>query len=173
MKLHLQKSCVVVFYSFSMRSTDRPGLLCSTLISLCIFGLSQFHCHHPSLFISYSPLVIPLPPEASTHCSHLYTDHPEVHISLPRLTCIYLLHLFTWGSHGHLKLNIYKTDFILFLSNLPSLLYILVITLHPSIACTGSLNPSPSCFLILNLPQSCHGSALQMPLRSVLFISNP
>lgn len=125
MKLHLQKSCVLffIFNSFSMRSIDRPGLLCSSLISLCIFGLSQFHCHHPSLLISYSPLVILLLAEAFTHCSHLYTENSEVHISLPRLMCIYFLHLFTWGSHGHLKHNIYKTDYSLSLKSAKPLVY--------------------------------------------------
>lgn len=84
MKLHLQKSCGL--FLFFLHELNRPFLLCSSLITPYVFGFSEFHCHHPSLFMSYSPFVIPLPPMTSIYAAIYNADNPEAHFSFSRLT---------------------------------------------------------------------------------------
>lgn len=145
---------MVFFYSFSMRSIDRLLLLCSSLISPYIFGLSEFHCHHPSLFMSYSPFVIPLPPMTCTYAAIYNTDNPEVHFSFSRLTHAFIT---CTSSPGGLTgtLNSIYTKLTLFSFLKPATPPVYAGHHPPSIYCMcWNLDPSSSCSLILNLSHS-------------------
>ena len=113
--------------------------------------------------MNYSPLVIPLYPlpwppyTVAIYTMTIWKSTAPALISFLELTLASVSYTSLPGaSHRHLKLSMYKNDLIFFLSNLPLLLYILIVTLQLSIACARTQTlPLPASSL--NLSHSCHG----------------